>query len=266
MPIAFVIAVEPANAAPLPNALGECIHAAFFSMLDVISPQLAREMHGIEARKPFTLSSLYDRRNERTRSILTGLRVTLLDDALFPLILDALLSYPEVRRLRIGEADWTATEVYTSPQSHSLAAGASYADLVEAAEPVARLSVRFHSPTVFRSQKRDVVWPEPRLVWQSWARAWQDFSDTPLPDEAQIAAWVQEVAVAEHRIETNRIRLIESVQSGFVGRCTYDLTSLSLDAQRTLTTLADFASYSGTGRKTTLGLGQTSRSKSERRA
>lgn len=266
MPYALVLPLRPCASMPLPAALNECAHAAFFALLAQADADVATRLHGMEERKPFTLCPLFARqdgepRRARGGETLSGLRLTLLDDSLFVVVAHALLANTNPAPLCLGDAAFAVTNVWLTGEAHPLAGGVTYSDLAAGTYAPALLGIRFQTPTVFRSQKRDVLWPEPRLLWQSWARAWAAFApdNAGLPDEAQIMAWAAQVTVAQHRLETRTVRLGGSLQAGFAGVCGCDLTALDEAGRRALTTLADFAFYAGTGRKTAMGMGQTRR-------
>ena len=73
-------------------------------------------------------------------------------------------------------AGFAVTDIPAAPDTHSLAGCATYGALWGRGDCPDRLIVHFGTPTMFRSQKRDVLWPEPRLAWREWARAWQAFA------------------------------------------------------------------------------------------
>lgn len=261
MPHAMVLPLERANDAPLPPGAAELTHAAFFDLLRRADASLAERLHADAERKPFTLGPLRDARKGGG----AALRLTFLDDRLFPAFAGALLSGGLEAGLRVGEARFVITGLLTTPGAHPLAGCARYPDLLRAAQEAETvpetLLLRFATPTVFRSQKRDVLWPEPRLVWQSWARTWNAHADGPQQlDEARLVEQAEtKVTVERHQLETRRVVLREGALIGFVGVCVYGLRELAEADRRVLTLLADFAFYAGTGRKTTMGLGQTRR-------
>ena len=190
---------------------------------------------------------------------IAALRLTLLDESLLAPTLTALLTSREAAHLRLGDAHFAITGALTTRQAHPLAGATTFAELRETPGRE-MLRVRFATPTVFRSHKRDVLWPEPRLVWQSWARSWHGAAreGSGMPEEAQITAWASAgVRVARHRVQTRKVFFGGGAQEGFVGECEYDLRDLEPSERAFLCALAAFAFYAGTGRKTAMGMGQT---------
>ncbi|MCS6775416.1 MAG: CRISPR system precrRNA processing endoribonuclease RAMP protein Cas6 [Chloroherpetonaceae bacterium] len=261
MPYALVIALQRTNDAPLPEAVGEYVHAALFHLIARGSPELAERLHAVPERKPFTLGPIQERRQARAGDT-TALRLTFLDDALFPAFMDTLLASILQNQLRVGAVLFDVTGLFTTPETHPLAGSGRYADLMAATRDAERVMVRFRTPTVFRSQGKAVLWPEPRLVWQSWIRTWNAFcgASAPSVDEPALLEVVQQcVSVERYHLRTRRVVLQEGACSGFLGTCSYNLRAAPYLERMQLITLADFSFYAGTGRKTGMGMGQTQR-------
>ena len=264
MPHAMVLPLQRVNDAALPYDVGECTHAAFFTLLKSADAALADRLHGSEDRKPFTLMLPPERRRPHVGDT-CSLRLTFLDDALFPVLAGALLAGGLEDGLRIGQAQFLVTGLLTTPATHPLAGHATYANLVSKAAPEPMIALRFRTPTVFRSQKEDVLWPEPRLVWGSWARAWQQDAGeaAPLLPFERVMELAARVFVQRFHIRSQTFPLKSGGQTGFVGSCLMNAQHLNEDDRRVLNALADFAFYAGTGRKTAMGMGQTARMKDE---
>jgi CRISPR-associated endoribonuclease Cas6 len=256
MPYAIVLPLRQTNEVPLPTAADEYAHAAFFDLLARIDPALATQLHDLADRKPFTFCLFREPHIDTP----VRLRLTCLENALFPVLADALLRGAAQDGIRIGDAHFSLTCLLTTANAHPLAGSARYAELWTEAQAAETVRVRFVSPTVFRSQRRDILWPEPRLVWQSWARAWcrNVGSDGTQLDEARLVALAESgVIVERHRLQTRKVVLKAGGQMGFVGECIYSLRDLDAADRRALMALAHFAFYAGTGRKTAMGMGQT---------
>lgn len=264
MPNAIVIPLQRTNAAPLPAAVGECTHGAFYTLIRQADPVLSARLHECPERKPFTLSGVQEERGKRPGPGHSAhLRITFLDDSLFPLLAGALLRGGLQEGLRIGQAHFTLTGLLTTAGTHPLAGHIAYADLWERAQSVEALTLRFDSPTVFRSQGQAVLWPHPRHVWQSWLRAWNAFACQDAPErtieEGRLLDLTAQVTVERYRLETCHVSLAGGGMTGFQGTCVYGLKALSEADRQIFALLADFAFYAGTGRKTAMGLGQTLR-------
>lgn len=125
--------------------------------------------------------------------------------------------------------------------------------------------MQFLSPTVFRSKgKRNVLFPEPRLLFQSWLSRWEGILPGSL-DNDLLALVEQGTRISEYSLETRILHFSSYREIGFQGKCTVDIAGELLgNAVRSLNALADFAFYCGTGAKTTMGMGQTRRLNDDR--
>lgn len=257
MPHALILPLQPLDNLPPPSEAGEYAHAAFFALLAQADAGLADRLHASGERKPFTLCPLF--RDRARPGDGAALRLTLLDQELLPAMLAGLLTAQSEPTIRLGHASYQITSVLTTRQAHPLAGSVTYQHLRELpARETLRL--RFLTPTVFRSQKRDVLWPEPRLLWQSWVRAWGANApqETGILDEERIVSLAETGAqVIQYRLQTRRAALTHEGQPGFTGDCEFDLRKLPFSDRALLTTLAEFSFYAGTGRKTGMGMGQT---------
>jgi CRISPR-associated endoribonuclease Cas6 len=177
--------------------------------------------------------------------------------------------------VRIGNLDFAITEILTTPGSHPWAGYTAVSELYrhwQSTPPSAsarKIALEFASPTVFsRSSDKDGIgkfmepFPAPAMFFGSVAAMWNDHMPAPLslPKQA-IRQYAEEtVVVGLYRMESQMFRYWGRPQIGATGKMTYLLKDReNRDMIRTLNTLADFAFYSGTGYKTTMGMGQCRR-------
>ena len=249
MPTLLTFPLDPDQAARLPRYPGRALHALFYQWLALGDYTLAVDVHHDDGPRPFTVSSVY-----RDNGVST-LRLTLLDDALWPamergiaktegvVVLDQPLALPE-----------GGPEVYHR----------TYAELAANARAETRLSLRFISPTSFRSREMHYPLPDPVLVFQSWLNRWNEFA----PEEHQINVAVLDLAAAHVAVSyyNGRTEMVDFGGNkrvvGFVGTVQYSILRASRIGEewvRKLNTLADYAPFCGTGHKTAQGMGQTLR-------
>jgi CRISPR-associated endoribonuclease Cas6 len=162
---------------------------------------------------------------------------------------------------------------------------ASYAMLVERwrqSQVPREISFHFLNATSFRSDKRTWPLPEPRLVFGSLMNRWQAFTNCrlrDLPDDSLMAFASHHIDILEYKIEAQAYGYKGEAETGFRGEVLYHFNRKSeylaekwpeLEKRiqrdyiwylRWMGLLADFAAYSGVGRKTTTGMGLTRVSK-----
>jgi CRISPR-associated endoribonuclease Cas6 len=275
MPFSIVMNGYPTEAVPVAQVQGPALQGMFLHLLEAVDPDVANRLHDDRTYRPYTLSPLgigergrgfRGFRLPRDRRLTAGtpcyLRITLLDDALFPTFSRYFLSRPRPT-FRLGQTAFTVTNVLATPEGdNDWSDYRSYAQLIERAARVSlsarRLTLRFLTPTSFRSSDMDLPLPLPRLVFQSYARRFREFCDAPLlPDLAEQVERHTGIARMD-RVRTDTIVTNKTVLNGFVGEVTFVVSKkASPELLRQLHLLADFAFFAGTGKKTTVGMGQT---------
>lgn len=264
---AIVLYLSTVGPTTVPRTLGMAAHGWLLDWVRVQDPGLAERLHQANALRPFTVSDVvwnerlapgapYSRA-EVPAGFAGRLRITSLDPALGRLLATKSRSLLE-RPLRLDEVDLTATGMAVSPAEHREAGCMRRLDLVTmAAPPVpeAGIDLRFVSPTVFRQNKRDVYLPTPRLVFGSWLLRWNAFAIGDALPEALVEEFEQRVTLARCDIRPRTVLHKGRVEGG-IGSCRYVLPEdpqLRAIANR----LAAMSFWSGTGRSTAWGLGQT---------
>jgi CRISPR-associated endoribonuclease Cas6 len=134
----------------------------------------------------------------------------------------------------------------------------NFKEVANQAEPHNQISLRFLSPTSFRSRGEQKVFPEPESVFSSLLRKWNAFSNIKFPKELEEE--FSKIRVTRYSTRTELVEFSNYKIIGFKGTCSYELPKgISDESKRQINTLADFAFYAGVGYKTTMGMGQTVR-------
>ncbi len=249
MPYALTFPLQPEASKPLPPYPGRALHALFYQWLALGDYSLSTKVHDESGPRPFTVSPLYRVDGQPT------FRLTLLDDALWPALVQGIALTPTVEvtgRLLTLPTD--------GPQIHHR----SYADLAAGSRAETRIRLRFLSPTSFRSHEMHYPLPDPTIVYQSWLARWNAFA----PEEARINVALLDVvaahvAVGRYDLRTEMVDLGGNRKVvGFVGSVQYNVIragKIGDEWLRRLNLLADYACFCGTGHKTAQGMGQTGR-------
>jgi CRISPR-associated endoribonuclease Cas6 len=96
----------------------------------------------------------------------------------------------------------------------------------------------------------------PELVFDSWLQRWNALAPLSLPQEVKTFAQGH-LVLSRYQLHTRPVRFGESLYIGFVGRCSFRVLLDDPYWLRLAHLLAAFSFFSGTGHKTTIGLGQT---------
>jgi hypothetical protein len=228
------------------------LRAFAYALFHRADPDLAEALHAGDAPRPFTLGAW--EQAERVR-----LRLTALSEAAACALMEAVAELPGGPPLVMGDASITALGYAVDEPPY--AGVTTYADLAQSRFQRS-VSLRFPAPTTFsHGGEVFIPLPYPPLMLRSWGRRWNEFAPAELAvPEAVVAGVISRIALAAARIETASVSLSPGRLVGFTG-------SATLEAQRPETWLGEeraafacltaFSRYSGTGARTTQGMGVT---------
>jgi len=256
---------------------------------------VATRLHAADSVKPFT-TALMPRpgiTGDRRHSAATAswhpspgagepsavhLRLTLLDDALYPLVSQFFLhNLGGIPRLHLGQSTLVVSRVLATPESGEPWAGfVRFADLLETASASqTSWTLHFATPTSFKVGDAELPLPIPRLCFQSWLNSWDTHAPRPFfPDRATRRAFLSEVVEGYVSVSYAQIRLAQQAlyfdgmrtrEEGFVGVCRFAVRTARVDPfyRQILDVLTRYSFFAGTGRKTTMGMGMTRRIEKE---
>ncbi|WP_026731169.1 CRISPR-associated endoribonuclease Cas6 [Fischerella sp. PCC 9605] len=282
MPHSLVLNLIP-HSPIYPNYLtGRHYHALFLNLVSSVDRTLGDLLHHSTADKAFTLSPLqvpstytsngsgkrghssqknYTLQWQHEKPIPPGTpcwwRISLLDDTLFSQLTPLWLNINPERPWHLGSADLYITSILGTPQSTQPWANAcTYEQLYEQANQSDRtLQFTFATPVAFRQGGYDTVMPIRECVFNSLLNRWNKYSGiefTNIPIDAIYPSFFN--------IHTEVVSNYESKFIGCVGEISYRiLGNVEPIAIKQINTLANFALYTGVGRKTTMGMGMTRR-------
>lgn len=266
MPYSLVINLIPRSPIPKSHLNGLHLHALFLDLVRAIDSELAQSLHGQSAEKAFTLSPLqvtnhkfmtHSLQFEYDRAIPEATpcwwRISLLDETLFGKLASLWLNLTFQPSWSLGGTDLQVISMLGTPQPNQPWANfISYQQIYEQASDIQRqIHFRFFTPTAFRISDYDCALPTKELVFNSLLRRWNQFSGIPFTNEI-----INPIFPSAFKIET---AIVSDHRSKFIG-CLGDITFQILgqvepEMVRQINALADFAFFSGVGRKTPMGMG-----------
>jgi CRISPR-associated endoribonuclease Cas6 len=281
--VALVMEVRPMKKMHVNKHMGRATNKMGLDLLKLYAPSLAETTHNNDQQKPFTASSFLDESGrlffgEAERDTTLWLRFTGLSDS----HASALLHVYERFHQRILRQEDVLIEIDYHPwqvmavhvDDHPWAGTSTYEQLMHGVHPRKKIQMDFVTPTTFSSMGANMPLPIPKLVFGSLLTRWMDFTKQALPKETIMEFINYYVLLNEHDIETHILNVKDGgTEIGFTGYATFALSKsnkqtkkFAPDLARTLRQeydwyarmihlLADFAFYSGVGRKTTTGMG-----------
>lgn len=275
MPHSLVLNLLPESPIPAQFLTGRHLHALFLTLVSSVDTQLGGYLHESKADKAFTLSPLqvvsrqksgvrshnHTLEWEHTKPIPTGTpcwwRISLLDDTLFGKLTQLWLNLNPQQPWHLGFADLHITSILGTPQSSQPWANAiSYAQLYEEASECDRqIDFSFCTPTASRQNQYDCALPTRDLVFNSLVKRWNQYSGIELSKTL-----VEPLFPSFFDIRTEMVADSRSKFIGCVGAMNFRIMGdVEPFVIKQINALADFALYSGVGRKTTMGMGMVRR-------
>ncbi|MEA5600016.1 CRISPR-associated endoribonuclease Cas6 [Nostoc sp. UHCC 0252] len=285
MPHSLVLNLLPQSPIPPQYLTGRHLHALFLTLVSSVDTTLGDRLHDSTADKAFTLSPLQirgegigDRGQDRGKykskiSTSSSLqyshqqpipagtpcwwRISLLDDTLFGKLTQLWLNLNPNRPWHLGPADLYITSIQGTPQSIQPWANAStYAQLYEeASDRHSSINLSFSTPTAFRQGQYDTTLPTRESVFNSLLSRWNKYSGIEFTQIAIESIFPSFVNIHTEILADSRSKFI-----GILGEVTYKILGAVEPIQiKQINALADFALYTGVGRKTTMGMGMTRR-------
>jgi len=237
---------------PVRGLGGEALHGIIFNLLRGLDPELAIRLHG-SREKPFSLSPLYGpgvRQKEDFQCSERGefyFHLCCLNDDMCRAG-ELLAREWQGKSLRLGAAGFTGEVA-----QKKLPSGFDYHDLLILPPVEGEIVLSFLSPTSFRSQGRQVLFPLPEKVFGSLQRRWNLFSPIEFPEDTDFSFPV----VSRYNLRTELVPFDCYKIIGFTGKCHYRIPKkfTKIMALR-VSTLVRFAELAGCGYKTSMALGR----------
>lgn len=262
---AVVFELVAENDERVSDAQGRLLHGAIFALLEETDPGLAFRLHDGTNVKPFSIAPLElppgAPKVGRDRLLRAGdvvyWRIAALDET----VLRALLAVSKGSVVRVGRLRLILRRVIADSGERPDVGVLDEMELIGAClaeESVRSIELRFLTPVAFRVDDSDYPLPIPALVFSSLADKWTAAELPAAIDRNEIRADAERVRPVSWRGETRRVFFgRDRGVTGFVGRFAYDLSALPIEARQVFLLLAQFAVFSGVGRLTGQGLGQT---------
>jgi CRISPR-associated endoribonuclease Cas6 len=287
MPHSLVVNFMPKTPIYPEYLTGRHIHALFLTLVSSVDKELGDRLHIEKANKGFSLSPIQQlafsgnssnrpnlkRVNSQSlkpkslcwhyqQDISTSTpcwwRITLLDEVLFSKLTGLWLNLNPDRAFHLGSADLYITSILGTPQSSQPWSNfATYQQIYDRASDSDR-NITFHlaTPTAFRQGKFDSPLPTRDHVFKSLCDRWNTYSEIQINSEI-----IEYIFPSRFDIKTEVVKNYDTHSFiGCVGEIGYRiLGDASPETIKQINALADFAMFSGIGRKTTMGMGMAKR-------
>jgi CRISPR-associated endoribonuclease Cas6 len=252
--------LTPNEEIQLPGLGGEALYGLVLNLLNSQDSKLASSLHNSRETKPVTVSPFVSGAELRDEKVIlesnskASFQISFFTDPsaeAFMLGLNKALSNKEPANLGGKEIKLSSTKIIKVT---------NFKELENQAKSHSQITLRFLSPTSFRSKGEQKVFPQPVLVFSSLLKKWNAFSPIKFPKELEEE--FSKIRVTRFSARTELVKFSNYKIIGFKGMCSYELPKIFSDeSKRQINALADFAFFAGVGYKTTMGMGQTVRVK-----
>lgn len=247
---AIVIQLSAADQGKLPATLGRAIHAQVLHWFGLGNPAVAAQIHPCQD-SPLCLSDLLGRRQAIARvGDRFHFRISLLNGDLLPVLLSGLEQWG-TQAIELGKFPFVIRSIETLPGGCPWVSSSDYRLLAKTLQPCDDLRLRFLSPTSFKVKQFTQPFPLPELVFGNLLRRWNAFA----PPELKFSPVEWQGLVSAYDLKTEDLKMKSPIEIGAQGWVRYRF--LHPEQAKIATVLAHFAFFSGVGRKTAMGMGQT---------
>lgn len=271
----MVVSIKPTETHIYDPKSGRFIHGFVLETIKKVKKELADKLHDEHGVKPFTVSPIQGPFGKASTNRLVikdfvyWIRFTFLTEetfkvfssAIFPMTVDnaeIVLGEGKYKILKThlegdGTKNWAKISSFTSIKKE---ANEKAKKLLKNSTAPYHLKFSFRTPTSFRRGKTSYLFPEPILLFSSYMKKWNSFSNTKI-DRGFIEKVAPDLVVTSYRMRTETFDTGDAIFAGFKGSCMFSYLGNEIKALTTLISLGKFSFFCGTGHKTTMGMGMT---------
>lgn len=241
---------------------GKKIHSVFLKMIREINESLSEKLHDDDTYKSFTVSSLLGLAIDKESEIYINknyyIRFTILDNNLFKKIATNLFQKQMFKSdIKLENISFKVERVLYDNTKSQWAGIFDLNKIIHKEDFSKQITMRFYTPTLFKSGDKFNTKPEIRLIFTGLLRKYNKYSAYKL-DESLIHEF-ENIVVKEDKTKLRKVQMKNGYFIGFTGNLTIEIQSENIELIKMINILSEFAFYAGVGYKTTMGLGQVKR-------
>ena len=225
----------------------EC-HGLFFALLNKTDAAFSQLLHQAPIN-PFTIGPVrgQGKRSNGNYYLQSGteyrFNISALTEEMEQVVEKILHTCHPAHQFRLGTADcrWVSCKKVEEN---------TYENLLKK-KPLDKITFTFTSPTCFRSQGVNLLFPGPDLVFNNLLERWNAFA--PIPIES-----IQTLPfVSKYSLRTSLVKFTQYRMAGFMGAVEFTLSRGTSEGDFiAIAALVGFSSFAGIGYKTGMGMGE----------
>ncbi|MBD2060480.1 CRISPR-associated endoribonuclease Cas6 [Oculatella sp. FACHB-28] len=249
----LVVHLRAAESGALPSACGRAIYAQVLEWFRQGNPEVSEAIHKSQ-EAPLSLSRLMSQcqKTEAKAGDEFYFRIGLLNGGLIEPLLKGLEKLEDAP-FSLARFSFVIQSINMLPGTDSWVRSSDYALLTKTPIILNELTLKYLSPTSFKLNTGQGIqpFPLPEAVFGSLCRRWNAFAPAELKFRGvHWSGWT-----SDYNLKTEKVRIKNSVELGAVGWVRYRFPDS--EQAKIATILAHFAFFSGVGRKTAMGMGET---------
>jgi CRISPR-associated endoribonuclease Cas6 len=275
-----MVHLKAVKAGEIKGSTGRGVHGFWYRHWEQADARVADWLHKQREVTPFTCSPLMGLPRHSRNGVVhvpNGHSAWFRVSTLIPTLTESLLkswlpSLPIGSEIEIPKSSadpsgtqgirWRVTGVSTTAEEHPWAGQTEYTQLASqrlfTTRPPAKWRIKFLTPTAFHGRTGHLPFPLPDSLISSWLRRWQAFAPIALPEDLPQMAR-QQVVVSGYNLKTVPMREGNRLTVGCVGNLSLRALNVHPATRAALDLLAAYAFYTGSGHRTTQGMGVTRR-------
>ena len=262
---AIVYNMRAENSARLSFINGRLMHGVFFKILHENLPELEVFVHDNMNIKPFTVSFLNPVANLNSSGnawhVSKGDRFSWRVTALNDHMIQVASSIKSGQKIQVGNLILTVEDVIANKDVRSDSGIIAEDELIALCKnhsKIEEITFKFLSPVSFRIDNYDAPYPRSELVFASLADKWNQAQMPAAVDKKLIREISAQIRLTQWQGQSKNFYFGRDRGTlAFWGEFNYNLKTLNEEVQRVFLLLAKFAEFSGVGRLSAQGFGQT---------
>lgn len=249
----LVIHLGAIKSGAFPSACGRAIYAQVLDWLQMADPELSEAIHRGQD-SPLSLSGLVGKSHKA--GVRSGdefyFRIGLLNGSLIDPLLRGLEQWGD-QPFSLAKFPFVFRSINMLPGTDPWVGSSDYALLAKTPKALDDITLRFLSPTSFKLNTGQGIqpFPLPESVFGNLQRRWNTFAS----EELKLPKISWSGLVSDYDLKTQKLKMDKTVEIGAVGWARYRFPDP--EQARIATILSHFAFFSGVGRGTGMGMGQT---------
>lgn len=263
----FIVKIKPERDHNLPISTAKSLLGMLLRLVRSVDADYSKFLHDSNTTKPFTISRLKGKfvKNEDGLIVsseeIYAFRMTSVSEKLSRILIEAISpSFASQEKVNLWGEFFTVVSFAVASEKNYPAI-ITFEEVKKAAQKLSEntkeAEVKFVSPTAFRYNRKNILFPQPEILYRSLGlRIKNLFGELLNESEMLTDDEVQAINIESYKLRTKVVNFLDIPMQGFIGNVVYDFSKLPKDSLYKAFLPLLLLNYIGVGAKTTMGMGQ----------